>query len=118
MEQNILDVMIRADFFIVALILNFCVGFIKDWILKIFGDKVKNWLPQILQLIIFILGFIVVFFGNKSNQIPLMENSIWITGGWVSVLSIIIYDIGLKKVMTGLKLKMSKKLEGDGNGND
>lgn len=94
----------QLSFIVIALGLNFIIMFIKDYIKFKRKNKPIPFLTQYLQMLLFLFSFILVYLGLQTNQITcLIDNSVWITSGWVAILSITVYDIGFKNIMEEIK---------------
>jgi len=110
--MEILEQFFQTSFLVIALGLNFIIMFVKDFIKFKTNNRPIPFLTQYLQMILFLFSFILVYIGVFTNQITtLLDSNIWITSGWVSILSITIYDIGFKNVLMTIKNFFFKRME-------
>ena len=118
--MELLSQLFTAEFIIIALFLNVAIKLIKDSV-EGFFTKGKTPAPDfgvagfVFRNII-LVALMGISFGStwllaKSGFISIFSDSLFLTSAWSSVLSILMYEIGVKELMDLLKNLLKKKLE-------
>ena len=120
--MEILQQLLTPEFLILALFLNIAIKLIRDSI-EGFLTKGKSPAPDfgvagfIFRNII-LVALMSISFGStwllcKYKFIAMFADSLFLTSAWSSVLSILMYEIGVKEIMDAVKNLLKKKLEVD-----
>lgn len=108
---------VSMEFVVMALMINCIIVYIKSIVLKIRNSKPLPFQKQIIQAIIFGSGIGGTFLAHKMGQFSvLIGQSELVTGMWIAILSIIIYEIGLKDIFKMMEKVIKKKIDKDSGG--
>jgi len=109
--MDVIEMLLKPEFLILALILNFVIAYFRNLTEKFFDLKKVPMIRQLFQGLLFFTSFGITVLAIVTGQLPLLiANSIWITASWIAIVSMIIYDIGIKDIMRGIRAAIIKKL--------